>query len=975
MRVVFVSMDTLRADRLSCLGHPRQLTPNLDRIAGEGALFTQAFATDIPTQPSHTAMFTGRFGVNTGIVSHFHPRAQLDLDVPWLPTLMRDHGYATGAVDHLFAMKDWFVRGYDDYMPPPGRSRSPGSVINEIAFPWITKHADDDFFLFVHFWDAHIPYVPPSPHKERYTEASVGRQDPLINQKLRSRPTYPLFKQNLYDHLDVIPNLEYVADLYDAEVAYLDHEIGRLFNHLERHDLLDDTLVVLFGDHGEVMTEHDAWFDHAGLYDCVVHVPLILWAPGRVPVVRTDAKVALIDVLPTVVELLGQDPVPGVDGRSLLPLMRGETEGHRDAIMLSEATWQAKRGIRTEEWKFIRCYDPGVYPRAGIELYRLADDPDEQHDVAAEHPEVVAQMEALLDTWLDEQLLGRPDPMLTVIDDGLPAVNRLDGIINGSPETPSAAKGSARRGGAVVAAGAVAAGAVVAGAVGESPASGALSPGGPGADARPTAEVPVVSPAAPAALHRGLAATGGIPSQSMTALSDPATQELAASAVASPDQAQRFAPRNPHVRRLRGPRGLIVGAIVLVALGLLAWSIFALLLSSPLQATGAVEPTDSAQLNMSSTGPITAISVQPGQVVRTGQVLATQGTGAAQLQLASDNAKLAADQQALALLQSPVSSAQVDELQAAVTTAQAKESEAQTKVDQDSATQNADVTADQSAVSAAQTQLNDDNEAYQGNLPNCQSSNPPDSCSEDKRAVQADQVALQLAQGNLQVAQATQQQVVAEDEAAVTEAAAEVGQAQAAEAAGSVPPTDSQIGAAQAAVAKDQAAIAADNVTLGGLVLRAPFAGVVAAVNATVGDVATPSGVRQQTTNNPVVQPSSSGIQLLPQGPQSQQSSNPQQTAPLIELNSLPDKIEVQVAETDITKIHVGQQATATMPAVPNYSLPVTVRRIEPTPVDVSGQTYFLVDLYPVHSLTASSGRSRSVIPKGLVGLTVDVSF
>ena len=310
-----------------------------------------------------------------------------------------------------------------------------------------------------------------------------------------------------------------------------------------------------------------------------------------------------------------------------------------------------------------------------------------------------------------------------------------------------------------------------------------------------------------------------------------------------------------------------------------------------------------------------------------------------------------------------------------MTTAQAKESVAQTKLAEDTATQNADVTAAQSAVSAAQTQQSADISAYQGNLPNCQTANPPVSCSEDKRAVQADQVALQLAQGNLSVAQATQQQVVAEDQSAVNEAGAEVSQAQAAVTAGSVPPTDSQIGAAQAAVAKDQAAIATDNTTLTGLVLRAPFAGVIAAVNGTLGDVATPSGVRQQSTNNPVVQPSSSGIQLFPQGPQSQQSSNPQTTAPLIQLNSLPDKIVVQVAETDITKIHVGQQATATLPAVPNYSLPVVVRRIEPTPVDVSGQTYFLVDLYPVHSLTAASGHSRNVIPKGLVGLTVDVSF
>ena len=163
MNVLFCSLDTLRADHLTCLGDTRGLTPNLDRIASEGALFRETYATDIPTQPSHTAIFTGQFGINTGIVSHFHPSAQLDPETLWLPSLMRKQGYTTGAVDHLFAMKDWFIRGYDDYMPPPGRSRSPGSVINEIGLKWISEHKDEDFFLFLHFWDAHIPYVPPSP--------------------------------------------------------------------------------------------------------------------------------------------------------------------------------------------------------------------------------------------------------------------------------------------------------------------------------------------------------------------------------------------------------------------------------------------------------------------------------------------------------------------------------------------------------------------------------------------------------------------------------------------------------------------------------------------------------------------------------------------------------------------------------------------------------------------------------------------
>lgn len=432
MKTLFISLDTVCADRLAMLGSTRVSTPNLDRFAAGSALFAQAYATDIPTQPSHTAVFTGRSGVNTGIVSHFHPPAKLAENVAWLPSVFQRRGHRTGAVDHLFAMKEWFIRGYDDYLVPPGRSRSPASVINDIAFPWLQEHHHEDFFLFLHYWDAHIPYVPPEPFRSEYTADLVGRLDPNVMDKLRSRPSYPLFKRNLYDHLDTIPSLEYIEALHYAEIAYLDHELGRLFDHLDRLGVLDECMIVIFGDHGEVMTEHDAWFDHAGLYDSVVHVPLMIRAPGLVRPTVVDPMVALIDVMPTVLELQGmqnESGSDGCDGISLVPVIEGRTDEHRDAIILSECTWQAKRGVRTREWKYICCWDPGIYPRRGPELYDLQADPQEQDNLAEVRLDIVAEMEARLVGWVDERLGDRPDPMIEVLELGLPAVNRLQRVI------------------------------------------------------------------------------------------------------------------------------------------------------------------------------------------------------------------------------------------------------------------------------------------------------------------------------------------------------------------------------------------------------------------------------------------------------------------------------------------------------------------------------------------------------------------
>ena len=427
MKTIFISLDTVHAGRLSALGPSKVATPYLEEFASRSAVFTSAFATDIPTQPSHTAVFTGRCGAATGIVSHFHPPAMLSESAAWLPSLYHRAGARTGAVDHLFSMKEWFIRGYDDYLVPPGRSRSPGRVINDLGFEWLDRHHGEDFFLFLHFWDAHIPYVPPEPFRSNYLAQVDCRPDSDIDQKLRGRPSYKLFKQNLYDHIGEIPNLEVIEALHHAEIAYLDYELGRLFEKLDRLGILDECTIVLFGDHGEIMTEHDAWFDHAGLYDSVVHVPLIIRSPGISPS-RIDAMVSLVDVMPTLVELDGLSTGSGmdsIDGRSLTGLMSGSETEHRNQVYLSECTWQAKRGIRTRQWKYIRCWDPGIYPRLGPELYDLDSDPTEQHNVAEDRYEVVEHFDAMLESWMAGHFDRLEDPFHEVLEHGLPAVTRL----------------------------------------------------------------------------------------------------------------------------------------------------------------------------------------------------------------------------------------------------------------------------------------------------------------------------------------------------------------------------------------------------------------------------------------------------------------------------------------------------------------------------------------------------------------------
>jgi arylsulfatase A-like enzyme/multidrug resistance efflux pump len=898
-------MDTLRGDRLSCVGHPRGLTPNLDRIAAEGSLFTCAFASDIPTQPSHTSVFTGRFGINNEIVSHYHPSSFLDENVSWLPTVFQQKGYATCAVDHLFSMKGWFVRGYTDYMSPPGRSRAPGSAINDIAFPWIEKRKREDLFLFLHFWDPHIPYVPPSPFREKYTSQSGSWVDPLLMQRLRSRPTYPLFKRNLYDHLEAKPNLDYIADLYDAEVAYLDFEINRLFERLGDIGILDDTMVVMFGDHGENMTEHDAWFDHAGLYDSVVHVPLIMWRPGLVPQSRVESMVQLVDVKPTVLDLVGLPPVDGIDGRSLLPVMKGEVRSHRDTVYLSECTWQAKRAIRTEDWKFIHSTDPGVYPRSEDELYDLRNDPEEQKNVALEYPDIALELGDRLHTWVGQQLDGRPDPMNQVIADGLPAVVRLDSVINESEREAHQLPDE------------------------------------------PTDQHPVVAPMG------AMVATSTLPT---AAIMTPGSGAMVPAGGPPPDN-----------RRLNRRRAIFVGvAAVLAALAL----IFAItsILGGNLQAAGELQPNQSVDLNFPTTGAVSTLWVAPGQSVHKGEILATQDPTALNSRLAADQAKLNADSTMLA--DGPKPDQTVQQLQSKVQQAQATLTAARGKASNQSGLDSLAVTNAQSAVTSAQATLGNDQQAATAAC----SGGPQFStaaCDTATHQDSVDQAQLTSAQGAYQEALQTQSSDASNSQNSISEAQAALSSAQADEAAGTQPQNATQLSSEQASVNQDQAAVTADKKAIARTEVVAPFDGTVASVNGTVGDLAGPNGVQQQAPQGGVSQPSS-GVTLFPSAPQTQTNRTPQQ-ASLITLGSRQMTVVVQVGESDIGQVHVGQSARVTFPAQPGTVYDARVTTINPTAVTQSGKVYFLVELRLVSEKDQPlPGPSKL---KGLSGLSADVTL
>ncbi|WJH37558.1 sulfatase [Paenibacillus sp. CC-CFT747] len=266
----------------------------------------------------------------------------------WLPSILKNAGYTTAAVDNLYQLKEWFARGFRYYINSSGAQRNiDGRTVNELALPWIRQHKNEKFFLFLHYWDAHTPYVPPPEMVRPFYEEGRDPFDPH-NRSMEAaynHAAYPFFKHHHYDQLGPVTDADYLNALYDAEIRYLDDRLKELDEGLRAEGLYENTMVVLFGDHGESLTEHDIYWDHCGLYETTVNVPVLLRYPGKLPEgLRVKGLVQQVDLMPTLLEAAGVEVPPGLDGRSLWPSMEGKEEGTREEIYLSECAWQASRG-------------------------------------------------------------------------------------------------------------------------------------------------------------------------------------------------------------------------------------------------------------------------------------------------------------------------------------------------------------------------------------------------------------------------------------------------------------------------------------------------------------------------------------------------------------------------------------------------------------------------------------------------------
>jgi len=350
--VLLVSIDTLRADHLGSYGFPRPTTPRIDGVAQEGVLFRNAYSPVPATLPAHTSMLTGTLPPTHGVRDNLHQRVP-DSSLT-LAEILQRRGFATAAIvssfvlDHRFNLAQGFA-SYDDRFEAVHKigdvSERKGDETTRHARQWLAEHASAPFFLFVHYYDPHDPYEPPEPFASRWAD-----------------------------------------DAYSGEVAFADHCVGQVLDELARLRLADSTLVVITGDHGEMLGEHGELTHGFFIYESALKVPLVFRVPGAKGAPRqVDEPVSLIDIVPTVAALLGI-PVPKeAQGRDLSPLLAGGGGGGGARPLYAETVTPTRYygaasllGVIAGGWKYIETSRP--------ELYDLRRDPAEAVNLMASEP-------------------------------------------------------------------------------------------------------------------------------------------------------------------------------------------------------------------------------------------------------------------------------------------------------------------------------------------------------------------------------------------------------------------------------------------------------------------------------------------------------------------------------------------------------------------------------------------------------------
>ncbi len=401
--IIIIDIDTLRADHLGCYGYHRDTSPNIDALAAESTRFEWAFSQAPNTPPSQTSILTSLYPSIHGMIKHTDRVPQ---EVTTLAEALADQGFGTAAFVDGGYMSPAF--GLDQGFEVYEKHDLEGlEVIGPKVIKWVRRHASETFLLLVHTYDVHTPYDPPEPFRSMFLDGL--EQQATDGFENRPKNLKGLVRGLMDGQAEARANLAYAEACYDGGIRYVDEWIGTFLDELDDLALLDRATILLLSDHGDEFFEHGSVL-HTRLYATVTRIPLLIRRPGGQGAGVVSQVVESIDIMPTVLELAGAPLPPGIQGRSLLPLMRGESSPPYRAFGESPF-YNSRRFVVRDGHQLLWTRKTG-----DLELYDLHRDPLEQTDLADAQPERTARLRRTLRRWqkmIDENSRGSdPDQAL-----------------------------------------------------------------------------------------------------------------------------------------------------------------------------------------------------------------------------------------------------------------------------------------------------------------------------------------------------------------------------------------------------------------------------------------------------------------------------------------------------------------------------------------------------------------------------------
>jgi len=456
MRVLYIDLDCCRADHLGCNGYVRNTSPNIDSVAQQGVSFTRCYCSNSPCVPSRASVFSGRFGFNSGVVAH-HGTGEAfrygdiyrghwrDMERPTLPMQLWQNGMKTVAFSCFHDRHNawWYAAGWEElhtFTRKRGQERA--DEVNTAFLPWLRQHGrEDGWFVHLHYWDIHSHYRVPGEWVERFRDqpapdwpdqATIDRQQAFYGPRT-PRDLYTGYEKligtadrrpvdYMPDAIRTVEDFKMLIDGYDASIAYADHHIGQVLNLLDELGVMSDTAVVISADHGDSFGEHGQYMDHGIANEAVHNIPMVLSWPGLpAHAAACDRMIYGMDLGPTLCDLLGLPMPRRWDGRSFAAALRGEEFAGWPFQVWDHGIYTLTRTVRTPDWLMMRVLHPGLYPYdKPVFLHDMRTDPKQTTNVAADRPDVVGELAALMEQWRQEHIQkgGGPDPMEQMVPQG-----------------------------------------------------------------------------------------------------------------------------------------------------------------------------------------------------------------------------------------------------------------------------------------------------------------------------------------------------------------------------------------------------------------------------------------------------------------------------------------------------------------------------------------------------------------------------